>query len=57
MKVLPFYLYVYVCFRSRTYRVVLGEYDLTKDDSYEQIRSVEKIVVHPKWDDNCLSCG
>ncbi|XP_073331996.1 proproteinase E-like [Pagrus major] len=45
------------CIGSRTYRVVLGEYDLTKDESNEQIRSVEKIVVHPKWDDHCLSCG
>ncbi|XP_070687726.1 proproteinase E-like [Pempheris klunzingeri] len=45
------------CIGPRTYRVVLGEYDLTKEESYEQIRSVEKIVVHPGWDDNCLSCG
>ncbi|XP_054458277.1 proproteinase E-like [Anoplopoma fimbria] len=45
------------CIGSRTYRVVMGEYDLTKEESNEQIRSVEKIVVHPKWDDNCLSCG
>uniref|UniRef100_A0A3B4XVM4 Proproteinase E-like n=1 Tax=Seriola lalandi dorsalis TaxID=1841481 RepID=A0A3B4XVM4_SERLL len=41
----------------RTYRVVLGEYDLTKETGDEQIRAVERIVVHPRWDDNCLSCG
>uniref|UniRef100_A0A8C3AC01 Peptidase S1 domain-containing protein n=1 Tax=Cyclopterus lumpus TaxID=8103 RepID=A0A8C3AC01_CYCLU len=45
------------CIGSRTYRVVLGEYDLTKEESNEQIRPVEKIVVHPNWDDSCLSCG
>eukprot|EP00064_Thunnus_orientalis_P017531 superscaffoldBa00003751_g17615 len=45
------------CISPRTYRVVLGEYDLTTEESFEQIRSVEKIVVHPNWNDNCLSCG
>ncbi|XP_034557548.1 proproteinase E-like [Notolabrus celidotus] len=45
------------CIGSRTYRVVMGEFDLTKEEGYEQIRSVEKIIVHPRWDDNCLSCG
>ncbi|XP_041694526.1 proproteinase E-like [Coregonus clupeaformis] len=41
----------------RTYRVVLGEYDLTQMDENEQIKEVETIVVHPGWNDNCLSCG
>ncbi|KAA8589357.1 hypothetical protein FQN60_012722 [Etheostoma spectabile] len=45
------------CIGSRTYRVVLGDYDLTKEESYEQIRGVETIVVHPGWNSNCLSCG
>ncbi|KAM6938676.1 chymotrypsin-like elastase family member 3B [Lycodopsis pacificus] len=45
------------CIGSHTYRVVMGEYDLTKEESYEQIRSVEKMVVHPRWKDNCVSCG
>lgn len=49
--------FVSLCVSSRTYRVVLGEYDLTSDEGYEQIRSVEKIIVHPLWDDSCLSCG
>ncbi|XP_022608767.1 chymotrypsin-like elastase family member 3B isoform X2 [Seriola dumerili] len=45
------------CIGPRTYRVVLGEYDLTKETGDEQIRAVERIIVHPRWDDNCLSCG
>ncbi|XP_042339817.1 proproteinase E-like [Plectropomus leopardus] len=45
------------CIGPRTYRVVLGEYDITKEEGYEQYRDVEKIVVHPHWDENCLSCG
>ncbi|XP_053177837.1 proproteinase E-like [Scomber japonicus] len=45
------------CIGPRTYRVVVGEYDLTRQENNEQIRSVEKIVVHPQWNDNCLSCG
>ncbi|KAM3619297.1 uncharacterized protein V6R79_005753 [Siganus canaliculatus] len=45
------------CIGSRTYQVVLGEYDLTQDESTEQVISVEKIIVHPQWDNACLSCG
>ncbi|KAM7409346.1 hypothetical protein PAMA_001021 [Pampus argenteus] len=45
------------CIGSYTYRVVLGEFDLTVEEGYEQIMSVEKIVVHPNWNENCLSCG
>ncbi|GLD49480.1 proproteinase E-like protein [Lates japonicus] len=41
----------------RTYRVVLGEYDLTNGEGYEQVRAVERIIVHPGWNSNCLSCG
>uniref|UniRef100_A0A667Z6T0 Peptidase S1 domain-containing protein n=1 Tax=Myripristis murdjan TaxID=586833 RepID=A0A667Z6T0_9TELE len=45
------------CIGPRTYRVVLGEYDLTTQEYNEQIRSVGSIVVHPDWNDSCLSCG
>ncbi|XP_076582941.1 chymotrypsin-like elastase family member 3B [Chaetodon auriga] len=45
------------CIGHPTYRVVLGEHDLTKEEGYEQIRSVEKIVVHPNWNENCPTCG
>ncbi|XP_076582109.1 chymotrypsin-like elastase family member 3B [Chaetodon auriga] len=40
-----------------TYRVVLGDYDLTKEEGYEQIRNVEKTVVHPNFIGYCPSCG
>ncbi|XP_056132466.1 proproteinase E-like isoform X2 [Lampris incognitus] len=45
------------CIGSRTYRVVLGEYDFTKQENSEEIKSVERIIVHPSWNDNCVSCG
>ncbi|XP_022076037.1 proproteinase E-like [Acanthochromis polyacanthus] len=45
------------CIGSRTYRVVLGEYDLTVAENSEQYSAVEKIIVHPGWDNSCLSCG
>lgn len=31
------------------YRVVVGEYDLSKDDGSEQVVKVDKIIVHPGW--------
>ncbi|XP_035269943.1 proproteinase E-like [Anguilla anguilla] len=45
------------CISSRKYRVVLGEYDLTREENNEQIREVSKILVHPGWNDNCVACG
>nr|XP_046248508.1 proproteinase E-like [Scatophagus argus] len=45
------------CIGPRTYRVVAGEYDLTGKEGFEQVLSVEKIVIHPNWNENCLSCG
>ncbi|XP_039609347.1 proproteinase E-like [Polypterus senegalus] len=42
---------------SRTYRVVLEEYDLSVTENNEQIISVAKIVVHPLWNSNCVACG
>ncbi|KAM4629869.1 chymotrypsin-like elastase family member 3B [Polymixia lowei] len=45
------------CIGSRTYRVVLGEYDITKQENFEQIKKVEKIMVHPGWSNSCISCG
>ncbi|KAJ8368877.1 hypothetical protein SKAU_G00089050 [Synaphobranchus kaupii] len=45
------------CISSRKYRVVLGDYDLTKNENNEQFRDVLKIIVHPGWNNNCLACG
>ncbi|XP_070817877.1 chymotrypsin-like elastase family member 3B [Chaetodon trifascialis] len=45
------------CIGHPTYRVVLGEHDLTKEEGYEQFRNVEKIVVHPNWNEYCPTCG
>ncbi|XP_012784436.2 chymotrypsin-like elastase family member 3B [Ochotona princeps] len=42
---------------SRTYRVVLGEYDRSVIEGPEQFIIVEKAIVHPKWNSSCLSCG
>ncbi|RXM95435.1 Chymotrypsin-like elastase family member 3B [Acipenser ruthenus] len=46
------------CISSRnTYRVVLGEYDLTKVENSEQIFGTADIIVHPSWNSNCVACG
>ncbi|KAK6491819.1 proproteinase E-like [Huso huso] len=46
------------CISSRnTYRVVLGEYDLTKVENNEQIFGTADIIVHPSWNSNCVACG
>ncbi|GLD46290.1 proproteinase E-like protein [Lates japonicus] len=44
------------CIGRYTYRVVLGEYDIRKEEG-EQVRAVERIIVHPGWNSNCPSCG
>lgn len=46
-------------FKSRfhTYRVVLAEHDMNKDEGPEQFIMVDKMFIHPKWNDNCVSCG
>ncbi|MBN3309188.1 CAC3 Proproteinase, partial [Amia calva] len=45
------------CISSRTYQVVLGEFDRIQVENNEQVMNVAKIIVHPLWDDSCLSCG
>uniref|UniRef100_A0ACB8EEM7 Uncharacterized protein n=1 Tax=Sphaerodactylus townsendi TaxID=933632 RepID=A0ACB8EEM7_9SAUR len=44
---------------SRRYKVVLGEYDRSKEEGSEQHIPVNSgdIFVHPGWNNNCVSCG
>uniref|UniRef100_A0A8C8S860 Peptidase S1 domain-containing protein n=1 Tax=Pelusios castaneus TaxID=367368 RepID=A0A8C8S860_9SAUR len=44
---------------SRTYEVVLGEYDMSKAEGSEQRIPVNPgdIFVHPGWNSGCVSCG
>lgn len=44
-------------FRFHTYRVVLAEHDMDKEEGPEQSIMVAKMFIHPKWNDNCVSCG
>ncbi|KAK7881811.1 hypothetical protein WMY93_030220 [Mugilogobius chulae] len=37
---------------ARQYRAVLGEYNLDRYEGSEQFRLVERIVVHPKWNED-----
>uniref|UniRef100_A0A8C5DZS3 Chymotrypsin-like elastase family member 3B n=2 Tax=Gouania willdenowi TaxID=441366 RepID=A0A8C5DZS3_GOUWI len=45
------------CITFHTYRVVLAEHDMNKDEGPEQFINVKKMIIHPKWNDNCVSCG
>ncbi|XP_037537582.1 proproteinase E-like [Nematolebias whitei] len=45
------------CITFHTYRVVLAEHDMNKEEGPEQSIMVEKMFIHPKWNDNCVSCG
>ncbi|XP_058517012.1 chymotrypsin-like elastase family member 3B [Ochotona princeps] len=40
-----------------TYRVVLGEHDRSVTSGHEQTITVEKVFVHPQYDDNDVSKG
>uniref|UniRef100_A0A674NS12 Peptidase S1 domain-containing protein n=1 Tax=Takifugu rubripes TaxID=31033 RepID=A0A674NS12_TAKRU len=40
-----------------TYRVVLAEHNMHEEEGPEQSIRVAKIIIHPKWNDNCVSCG
>ncbi|OCT73381.1 hypothetical protein XELAEV_18036364mg, partial [Xenopus laevis] len=44
---------------SRTNRVVVGEFDLEKEEGAEQIFPVpsEDMFVHPSWNPSCVACG
>uniref|UniRef100_A0A3Q1FX42 Proproteinase E-like n=1 Tax=Acanthochromis polyacanthus TaxID=80966 RepID=A0A3Q1FX42_9TELE len=45
------------CITFHTYRVVLAEHDMNKEEGPEQSIMVAKMIIHPKWNDNCVSCG
>lgn len=44
---------------SRTYQVVLGEYERGVEEGPEQVIPINTgdLFVHPKWNANCVSCG
>jgi hypothetical protein len=44
---------------SRTYQVVLGEYDRAVEEGPEQVIPINEgdLFVHPNWNANCLACG
>ncbi|XP_004592342.1 chymotrypsin-like elastase family member 3B [Ochotona princeps] len=44
---------------SRTYRVVLGEYDRAVDEGPEQVIPINAgdLFVHSKWNSLCVACG
>lgn len=43
--------------RFHTYRVVLAEHDMDHKEGPEQSIMVENMIIHPKWNKNCVSCG
>ncbi|XP_056128786.1 elastase-1-like [Lampris incognitus] len=43
--------------RARTWRVVLGEHDLNSNSGREQVMSVSRVYIHPKWNSNRVSAG
>ncbi|XP_040912006.1 chymotrypsin-like elastase family member 3B [Toxotes jaculatrix] len=45
------------CITFHTYRVVLAEHDMNKEEGPEQFIMVKEMFIHPKWNDNCVSCG
>uniref|UniRef100_A0A3Q3MN96 chymotrypsin n=1 Tax=Labrus bergylta TaxID=56723 RepID=A0A3Q3MN96_9LABR len=45
------------CITFHTYRVVLAEHDMDKEEGPEQFIMVSKMFIHPKWNGNCASCG
>uniref|UniRef100_A0A8C3GBT3 Peptidase S1 domain-containing protein n=1 Tax=Cyclopterus lumpus TaxID=8103 RepID=A0A8C3GBT3_CYCLU len=38
-------------------QVVLAEHNMNKEEGPEQFINVGKMFIHPKWNDNCVSCG
>jgi len=42
---------------SRTWRVVIGEHDLTSNSGREQIKGVSRVYVHPKWNSISVALG
>ncbi|XP_030218942.1 chymotrypsin-like elastase family member 3B isoform X1 [Gadus morhua] len=45
------------CITFHTYRVVLAEHDMDTHEGPEQSIRVERMIIHPQWNDNCVSCG
>ncbi|XP_012874139.1 PREDICTED: chymotrypsin-like elastase family member 1 [Dipodomys ordii] len=43
--------------RALTFRVVVGDHNLYQNDGTEQYLSVQKIVVHEKWNSNNVAAG
>uniref|UniRef100_A0A3B4VAB9 Chymotrypsin-like elastase family member 3B n=1 Tax=Seriola dumerili TaxID=41447 RepID=A0A3B4VAB9_SERDU len=43
------------CITFHTYRVVLAEHDMKKQEGPEQSIMVKKMFIHPKWNDNCVN--
>ncbi|XP_061543404.1 LOW QUALITY PROTEIN: elastase-1-like [Phycodurus eques] len=43
--------------RQRTWRVVLGEHDLNSNSGREQVMSVSRVYVHPRWNSNNVAGG
>ncbi|XP_069897415.1 chymotrypsin-like elastase family member 1 [Dipodomys merriami] len=43
--------------RALTFRVVVGDHNLNQNDGTEQYLSVQKIVVHEKWNSNNVAAG
>ncbi|KAG8450711.1 hypothetical protein GDO86_003112, partial [Hymenochirus boettgeri] len=42
---------------SGSYRVVLGEHNLSQNEGTEQVISVSKIVIHANWNPNNVAAG
>lgn len=45
------------CITFHTYRAVLAEHDMDREKGPEQSIRVENMIIHPKWNKNCVSCG
>ena len=52
---------IIICFfylhSTRTWRVILGEHDLKKNEGSEQIMTVSKVHIHSKWNSNNVAGG
>uniref|UniRef100_A0A3B1IIW9 Peptidase S1 domain-containing protein n=1 Tax=Astyanax mexicanus TaxID=7994 RepID=A0A3B1IIW9_ASTMX len=43
--------------RQRTFRVVLGDHNISQHEGKEQYISVSRVYVHPNWNSNMISNG
>uniref|UniRef100_A0AAR2K3H7 pancreatic elastase n=1 Tax=Pygocentrus nattereri TaxID=42514 RepID=A0AAR2K3H7_PYGNA len=43
--------------RQRTYRVVLGDHNISQHEGKEQYISVSRVYIHPNWNSNMISNG